>query len=87
MKWRTTHLTQKEAVHGSGTTPPPDNPNEEYKKMRNVALALALVFGTSLVAGPVLADAAAVKKAKAECAKMTDAAKKAECMKKADMMK
>ena len=66
--------------------PPPDNSNEEQKRMRNVALALALVFGTSMIAAPVLAaDSAAVKKAKAACAKMTDAAKKAECLKKAEM--
>jgi hypothetical protein len=56
--------------------------------MRNVALALALVFGTSMVAAPVFAaDSPAVAKAKAACAKMTDAAKKAECMKKAGMAK
>lgn len=56
--------------------------------MRNVALALALVLGTSMVAAPVFAaDSAAVKKAKAACAKMTDAAKKADCMKKAEMAK
>ncbi|HEX7006326.1 MAG TPA: hypothetical protein VF274_04260 [Alphaproteobacteria bacterium] len=56
--------------------------------MRKVALALALVFGTSIVAAPVLAaDSPAVAKAKAACAKMTDSAKKADCMKKASMAK
>jgi len=71
-----------------GTASPSLISNEEHKKMRKVALALALVFGTSIVAAPVLAaDSPAVAKAKAACAKMTDAAKKTDCMKKASMAK